>query len=357
MTQSKNITLDIRKAEVKSCVEKLDNIIRAEYNTTSNFLEYYAGKENLTKVCNIKNQVIYGRRGTGKTHLLRALQEKLITEEGEAYFPIFIDLRKFKPLLNNDSSLYYALILFKELIFELLKCIFENTHFLYKSDEPDIKTNQAVSVIDTVQNCLNKFNAVLNGNSLQKLGEIEFSQSEVKRLASSFNLSLQTNLSGSVEKSSEEQSSSTSVAVKYISFPDMAEVINALFSNLPIERIFILIDEWSEIPIEIQPLFAELLKRAFISSKVTFKIAAIPNRTRLMIDQTIGLEDGGDVFGYSLDNRYIYEMNQEATRSFFNELLFNQLSLTNRTAFQHFLMYRKENLFIISLTNFLPIRH
>lgn len=55
MTQSKNITLDIRKAEVKSCVEKLDNIIRAEYNTTSNFLEYYAGNHPAyvkQKICN-----------------------------------------------------------------------------------------------------------------------------------------------------------------------------------------------------------------------------------------------------------------------------------------------------------------
>lgn len=34
MTLSKSTLLDIRKAEVKQSVESLDNMIRAEYNTT-----------------------------------------------------------------------------------------------------------------------------------------------------------------------------------------------------------------------------------------------------------------------------------------------------------------------------------
>lgn len=38
--------LRIRNTEVAHSVEDLDNLIRAEYNTTHNFLEYYAGKDN-----------------------------------------------------------------------------------------------------------------------------------------------------------------------------------------------------------------------------------------------------------------------------------------------------------------------
>lgn len=38
MAQNKSNSLDIRKAEVKQSVESLDNMIRAEYNTTYNFL-------------------------------------------------------------------------------------------------------------------------------------------------------------------------------------------------------------------------------------------------------------------------------------------------------------------------------
>ena len=80
MRAKKSMTFDIRSQEVKKSVERLDDLIRAEYNATNNFLEYYAGKENIGKVYGYKNQVIYGRRGTGKTHLLKALQEQLIMD-------------------------------------------------------------------------------------------------------------------------------------------------------------------------------------------------------------------------------------------------------------------------------------
>lgn len=76
--------LRIRNTEVAHSVEDLDNLIRAEYNTTHNFLEYYAGKDSIGKVSSVKNQVIYGRRGTGKTHLLRALQETLMANSENA---------------------------------------------------------------------------------------------------------------------------------------------------------------------------------------------------------------------------------------------------------------------------------
>ena len=123
--------LRIRNTEVAHSVEDLDNLIRAEYNTTHNFLEYYAGKDSIGKVSSVKNQVIYGRRGTGKTHLLRALQETLMANSETKCFPVYIDVRSYKPLLNDDNPLYYALITFKELIIEILKVAFENVEYIY----------------------------------------------------------------------------------------------------------------------------------------------------------------------------------------------------------------------------------
>ena len=135
MRAKKSMTFDIRSQEVKKSVERLDDLIRAEYNATNNFLEYYAGKENIGKVYGYKNQVIYGRRGTGKTHLLKALQEQLIMDTSIQVFPIYIDARKFKPLLKNDTPLYYSLILFKEIVVELLRVAYENVEFLYRNSD------------------------------------------------------------------------------------------------------------------------------------------------------------------------------------------------------------------------------
>ena len=40
MRAKKSMTFDIRSQEVKRSVERLDDLIRAEYNATNNFLEY-----------------------------------------------------------------------------------------------------------------------------------------------------------------------------------------------------------------------------------------------------------------------------------------------------------------------------
>ena len=43
-------------------------------------------------------------------------------ETNGKYFPIYIDLRAYKPMLGNTDDIYYALILLQEIIIEILKC-------------------------------------------------------------------------------------------------------------------------------------------------------------------------------------------------------------------------------------------
>jgi len=74
-----------------------------------------------------------------------------------------------------------------------------------------------------------------------------------------------------------------------------------------------------------------MIKKAFIASKFSFKVAAIPNRTDLGIktgEKFYGLEDGGDIFGYQLDNRYVFEIDKVKTRHFFNQLLHKHIEAT-----------------------------
>ncbi len=123
MAKRMNRNIDIKSRRVQQSVSKLDGFLRAEYNSEKNYLEYYAGLETLDKVISIKDQIIYGRRGTGKTHLLKALQEKLLADD-QKYLPVYIDLRAFKPTLESDNDLYYALMIFQEIVVEVLKCVY-----------------------------------------------------------------------------------------------------------------------------------------------------------------------------------------------------------------------------------------
>ncbi len=324
MLKRMNRNIDIKSRRVQQSVSKLDGFLRAEYNSEKNYLEYYAGLETLDKVISIKDQIIYGRRGTGKTHLLKALQEKLLADD-QKYLPVYIDLRTFKPTLESNNDLYYALIIFQEIVVEVLKCVYVNLDYLYQ----EYTVEQQKIIIDPQRRkilaLLEKFNRSFDGKSFTKMGETGFRVNEVKKLATNLKIAKIPELFGSKEVNKEIESEDEKI--KYISFSDMSDAISELLEAVDIDRIFCLLDEWSEIPETSQYILAEFLKRTFVPKKVTLKIAAIPNRTQLISENRIGLEDGGDIFGFPLDNRYIYELYPEITKAFFNELLYKQLYL------------------------------
>lgn len=333
MAKRMNRNIDIKSRRVQQSVSKLDGFLRAEYNSEKNYLEYYAGLETLDKVISIKDQIIYGRRGTGKTHLLKALQEKLLADD-QKYLPVYIDLRTFKPTLESDNDLYYALIIFQEIVVEVLKCVYVNLDYLYQ----EYTVEQQKIIIDPqrrkISALLEKFNRNFDGKSFTKMGETGFRVNEVKKLATNLKIAKIPELFGSKEVNKEIESEDEKI--KYISFSDMSDAISELLEAVDIDRIFCLLDEWSEIPETSQYILAEFLKRTFVPKKVTLKIAAIPNRTQLISENRIGLEDGGDIFGYPLDNRYIYELYPEITKAFFNELLYKQLYLMDPQLYEIF---------------------
>lgn len=333
MAKRMNRNIDIKSRRVQQSVSKLDGFLRAEYNSEKNYLEYYAGLETLDKVISIKDQIIYGRRGTGKTHLLKALQEKLLADD-QKYLPVYIDLRTFKPTLESDNDLYYALIIFQEIVVEVLKCVYVNLDYLYR----EYTVEQQKIIIDPQRRkilaLLEKFNRSFDGKSFTKMGETGFRVNEVKKLATNLKIAKIPELFGSKEVNKEIESEDEKI--KYISFSDMSDAISQLLEAVDIDRIFCLLDEWSEIPETSQYILAEFLKRTFVPKKVTLKIAAIPNRTQLISENRIGLEDGGDIFGFPLDNRYIYELYPEITKAFFNELLYKQLYLMDPQLYEIF---------------------
>lgn len=333
MLKRMNRNIDIKSRRVQQSVSKLDGFLRAEYNSEKNYLEYYAGLETLDKVISIKDQIIYGRRGTGKTHLLKALQEKLLADD-QKYLPVYIDLRTFKPTLESNNDLYYALIIFQEIVVEVLKCVYVNLDYLYQ----EYTVEQQKIIIDPQRRkilaLLEKFNRSFDGKSFTKMGETGFRVNEVKKLATNLKIAKIPELFGSKEVNKEIESEDEKI--KYISFSDMSDAISQLLEAVDIDRIFCLLDEWSEIPETSQYILAEFLKRTFVPKKVTLKIAAIPNRTQLISENRIGLEDGGDIFGYPLDNRYIYELYPEITKAFFNELLYKQLYLMDPQLYEFF---------------------
>lgn len=93
-------------------------------------------------------------------------------------------------------------------------------------------------------------------------------------------------------------------------------------------EIWVLVDEWSEIPLELQPYLADLLRRSLLPiDNFVVKIAAIEHRSRFSMSPTsgeyIGLELGADVSAdLNLDDFLVFDNDQRKAVEFFKNLLF-----------------------------------
>ena len=86
----------------------------------------------------------------------------------------------------------------------------------------------------------------------------------------------------------------------WINFNYLNQRVRTLSKYVAPKRIWILIDEWSTIPIDLQPYLADLLRRTFFTAEnVSVKIAAIEHRSSFKFDRPdgsyVGFELGADI--------------------------------------------------------------
>lgn len=322
--------LSLKSDEVKECVSRLSNNLRAENIEYDSYIELYSGVENINNINNINNTVIYGRRGSGKTHLLKALREKILnTFKVDKNYPVFIDIRRVIPYSSNESSIpeFNAILIFKYLMQELAYHLALNVEFIFGLNKLDSKNTLALTNQKSeINDLFDKLYLEFDGRRFNKIEKITVTDEEVSSLGGSVDISHKPSLKISADKKNKLTSSSSKES--HISIFDIVNIIDDVIDFLYLNRITFIIDEWSEVNMDTQLYLAELLKKSFSAIRVTLKIAAIPNRTNLGIktDQKfVGLEDGGDIIGYPLDMRYVIEVNKTQTRNFFNDLIYKHL--------------------------------
>ncbi|WP_426473113.1 hypothetical protein [Chryseobacterium balustinum] len=311
----------INSEKVKNAINKLANNIRTERSTVDNLLEIYADKSILGRLDNHNNQIIYGRRGTGKTHLLFAFQDLIFQSnntKNNKRFPIYIDLRKYLPLFTsaNTMNIEATILIFQAIINDTIDYLTNHLKYILDIKEYGSIKSFESSQMDKLKEILHTLKIEFDGRDFKRLGSVQFNKEEIKNISGS--LKLNQNPEISLDRKREQKNQFSETNVQYLSFNEISKTLDELSYQLNGTKIIFLLDEWSEIPIDLQPYLAELIKRVFISSNYTFKIAAIPYRSRfretIFNDVKIGLEEGGDIFPISLDNRYIYEIDKIGTK-------------------------------------------
>ncbi len=96
-------------------------------------------------------------------------------------------------------------------------------------------------------------------------------------------------------------------------------------------RIWILLDEWSTVPGDIQPYLADLVRRAMFSvPNISVKIAAIEHRSNFRIEKNdggyIGMELGADITpAINLDDYLVFDHNEDRAKQLFSNFLNNHV--------------------------------
>jgi hypothetical protein len=91
--------------------------------------------------------------------------------------------------------------------------------------------------------------------------------------------------------------------------------------------VLLLIDEWTAVPVSLQPLLAEFVKRVcFPNSRITVKIAALEYRSvfadHIARNNVIGFELGSDISAsLELDDYFVFDRDNVTTIKLFSELL------------------------------------
>ncbi|MGY1574337.1 ORC-CDC6 family AAA ATPase [Faecalibacterium duncaniae] len=292
--------------------------------------------------CNL-NQIIYGRRGTGKTTLLKAFTYA-VNNNGCNFVPFhfdkeqafycqmdrYVSSREVQAVNKTKDRAYLCIV-------KLLKDL--NEWFINYATNATVSPYDENKIIDT----LSLLDELINiGNrkisKTEECGKIETTSNTVLKSEFGGHVSLSTSklrFSGEHKrKSSTKNKRIFSFEADYIlDLEEISKCIETIIALLGWKRLYICIDEFTTIDIgvgyTIQPYVAQLLKYLFFKSPhITVKIASVWSMSRMQQRQVNGirqgLELGQDIFEsdeLTLDSMFSH-CNDDA-KHFFNTLLVN----------------------------------
>jgi hypothetical protein len=286
----------------------------------------------LDLLSNANGQVVYGRRGTGKTHALKYLAE-VVRNRGEV--PIYLDLRS----VGSNTSIYNDLTRplserATQLVNDVLQGILAALYAI------------AVAAIDTAPHPdqitirLDDFQSAISSVSIRGTVEAETTGSSSATAKAGASASLSTakepsvglSLSATLGASASSRSKVVGTELIHVDFGNAQSALAGLISILGVKRLWLLIDEWSEVPLELQPYLADLIRRTILPvNNCIVKIAAIEHRTQFILrharGEYIGFELGADLSAnLNLDDFLVFDADEQRSVQFFKNLIYRHYS-------------------------------
>lgn len=281
-----------------------------------------------TMLSNRDHQILYGRRGTGKTHVLAYLAD---TVESRGDLAIQIDMRT----IGSSGGIYAdsALTLSERatrLLSDTLGSIHEQllTHAI--NDKHGLDLSRIGPALDELADSATEVKVIGTTSEEEILAK---ESGRVSKDGISLNIlppkaSVSIQLEEQEKERIEKKVSRSGSQLHRVHFGAVLSAFTKLSALINGKRIWILLDEWSEVPLDLQPYLADLLRRSiFPVNGISVKIAAIEQRTSFRISDPasgyVGIEIGADAASsLSLDDFMVFENESERAKEFFETFLY-----------------------------------
>lgn len=301
-------------------------ILRSEQQPDLRVLEnVFVDTGVLAQLSGRNSQIVFGRRGTGKSHLLRVLAARSLRQRNE--LAIYADVR----LLGSAQLMTEpgrglgprSVSIFKDLLSLLQQRLLEHSVSLDGRGLEEVSdfadSVRTVTAVVTQRETTDEWQSTRTSDHGVGL----------KLSLTGASLDAQSKDHGEVVGKRTDHYNETFEST--VVFAEVSHHLDAAVAALGVDRLILFIDEWASIPPDVQPYVAEFLKRTlFPSPKVTVKIAALEHQstftTRTESGTRIGFELGGDAFAnLDLDDYYSHDRNPSTAAAFMGELLYRHL--------------------------------
>lgn len=295
------------------------------------------------QLINDNSQIIYGRRGTGKTHILKFIEQGIEQRGQDKRLVLFLDMRILGSGSINAEEGRPPHIRATSILRDILERIHSKLLAYITDPKGEIEAG-AVDALDKLATATQR--TVLKNEELVKGA----SESHAEDQSAGLEMALSTRpelrlkaggASNRQQQSTVERSGQPQQALYY---QEVGQALNDVLDSCKIENLTLLLDEWTAVPMEIQPLLADYLKRCFLAHpRICLKVASIRHRSQFQTqigDNRVGFEVGADVAAtLELDENFVFEGNRKKSLSLFAELLHRhiQIEATQQAAVQDYL--------------------
>lgn len=277
---------------------------------------------------NNNNQIFYGRRGTGKTHVLKVLSEKLKKDRKNTV--LYIDARMLGSTAQfSDPTLGLprrCMAVYRDVYVMIYNALIE--HMIKETDGIDEAVVKELDellflVVNPVHSFYKEKSEVKKEISASKESAIDlFAQS-----TGDLGVSLMSKANHSTKHG--DKSTYRVETEDKIVFPEIGGRLRNLLDKVN-THLFILFDEWSSLPFDLQPYLAEFFKRSmFPIPRVVLKIASLEYRSSFSTESPsgrIGFELGADIAtAPDLDEHFVYDRNPVEITRIYADILFKHI--------------------------------